>query len=60
MEYLGVLVGFEDVGQVLTVGVGDEYLPEVFALHHLYDPFHPFAVQTVEYIVQEQDGLAHL
>ena len=52
MEYLGVFVGFEDVREVLAVGVGDKDLSEIVALYHLYDSFYPFAVQTVKNIVQ--------
>ena len=52
MEYLGVLVGFEYFREVLSVGVGDEDLSELLSLHHVYNPFHPFPVQPVEYIIQ--------
>ena len=54
MENLGVFVGIEDVGEVLAVGVGNENLPEIIALYHLDNPFHPLAVQAIEDIIKEQ------
>ena len=58
MENLGGVGRFEDVGEVLAVGVGDKDLAEVFALHHLYDSFHPLAVEPVEDVIEEKDRLA--
>ena len=52
MENLRILIGAKDFGKVLAVGVGDEYLPEIIPLHHLYDPFHPLAIQSVEDVIQ--------
>ena len=54
MEYFGVFVGLEDVGEVLAVGIGDEDLSEIVALYHLHDSFYPFAVQSVKNIIQQE------
>lgn len=54
VENLGVFVRIEDVGEVLAIGVGNENLSEIVALYHLHDSFYPFAVQSVENIVEEQ------
>ena len=54
MEYFGVLVGFEYLGQVLPVGVGDKDLSELVALHHLHDALYAFAVKSIENIVEQQ------
>ena len=51
MENLRILVRFEDVGEVLTVGVGNEDLAESLTLYHLHNAFYPFAIQPVKYIV---------
>ena len=59
VEYFGVFVGLEDVGEVLAVGVGNKYLPEIIPLYHLHDPFHTLAIQPVKNIIKEQDRLAH-
>ena len=51
MEYFGVGSGLDDFGEVLTVGVGDKDLSELLALHHAYNPFDAFAIETVENVV---------
>ena len=57
MENLRILIGAQDFRQVLTVGIGDKYLPELVALNHLNNALHPLAVQSVKNIVQQKDGL---
>ena len=54
MENLGVFVGPKDVGQVLSIGIGDKNLPETVTLHQLHDSLYAFAVQPVEYIVEQK------
>ena len=51
MEDFGVVVGFEDVGEMLTVGIGDKDLTEIIALYHFHDPFNSLAVQPVKYVI---------
>ena len=58
VEDFGGVGRFEDVGEVLTVGVSDKDLTEIIALHHLYDSFHPLAVEPVEDVIEEKDRLA--
>ena len=60
MENLGVVVRSKYLSQVLAVGVGDENLPETVALYQLHNPLHPFAIQPVENIVEEQDRLSNV
>ena len=57
MENLGIFVGLEDVGEVLAVGVGDEDLTEIIALYHLYDSFDAFTIQSIKYVIEQQDRL---
>ena len=52
-----VAVYSEQCGQVLAVGVGDEYLSELLPYHQLYDSLHAFAIQFVEYIIEQKDWL---
>ena len=54
VEYLGIRAGLDDVGKVLAIGVGNEDLSELFTLHHRYDAFYAFAVESIEDIVQQQ------
>ncbi len=51
MEYLGILIWFQDVGKVLSIRVGNKNLPELVPLYHLHNSFYPFAVQPIEDIV---------
>ena len=53
MEYFGIGAGLYDVGEVLAVGVGNENLSELLALHHRHDALNAFAVEPVKDIVQQ-------
>ena len=55
MEYFGIGAGLYDIGEVLAVGIGDEDLSELLALHHRYDAFYAFAIQSVEDIIEQED-----
>ena len=55
MEYLRFRRGAQQVGQVLAVGVGDEYLSEAVAVDESHYPRHALRVQFVEDVVQQQD-----
>lgn len=57
MKYLGIGTGLDDLREVLAVGVGDEDLSELLALHDLDDSFYAFAVQPIEDIIKQKDGL---
>ena len=57
VEYLGIFIGFQNLREVLAVGVGDEDLSEIVTLHQIDDALDPLAVQTVEDVIEEQDGL---
>ena len=54
MEDFGIRAGLDDVGEVLAVGVGDEDLAELLALHHRHDALYTFAIEAIEDIVQQQ------
>ena len=51
MEDLGVVVGFEYLCEVLSICVRNKNLPELIALYHLHNPFHPLAIQPVKDII---------
>ena len=57
VEDFGIVVRSEDVGKVLAVGIGNKDLPEIIALYHLYNPFDAFCVESVEDVIEQQDGL---
>ena len=52
MEYLGVVVRFEDLGEVLAIRVGDEYLPEIFTLYQFYNPLYTLTIQAIKNIIE--------
>ena len=51
MENLCILIWFQDFRQMLPIRIGNENLPELIALYHFHDSFHPLAVETVEDVV---------
>lgn len=57
MEYFGIGAGLDDVRQVLAVGVSNKDLAELFSLYHRDNALHTLVIQTVEDIIQQQDGL---
>ena len=46
----------QDLVQMVTVGVRDEDLSEGIARYQSHDLLHPFCIQFVENIVQQQQG----
>ena len=60
MEDFGGVAGFEDLREVLAVGVGDEDLTELLSLYHIDDTFYAFGVEAVEDVVEEQDWFTYV
>ena len=41
---------------MLTVGIGDEYLPEVVTGNKPHNLFHALCIQLVEDVIEQQEG----
>ena len=53
MENLRIFIRPQDLRQMLPIGIGNKYLPKLIRLYHLYNPFHPLAIQSVKNIIQQ-------
>ena len=48
--------GCQDLIQILSVCIRNEYLSKLIAIHQMNDLSHPIGIQLVEDVVQQENG----